>query len=156
MTPVWLAGGSARLTWKLGMVKALTGDRMIVQRAWEKAAPKSRLYVRRRLLSFLGGFGRVAFAGFVRCRIVDLADVVGLDRKGLVLNAVSRVCLGLDLAFSDNRRPGLKSSGELRQRTPNLNLEPIGVLVLGAVLVFPLLVDGNAEVVLDMVRRVNC
>jgi hypothetical protein len=63
-----------------------------------------------------------------------------------VLHAVSRVRLGLDLAFNDDRRPGLEGGGELRQRPPNLNLEPIGVLVLGAVLVFPLLVDGNAEV----------
>ena len=64
-----------------------------------------------------------------------------------MLHAVSRVRLGLDLAFNDDRRPGLECGGELRQRPPNLNLEPIGVLVLGTVLVFPLLVDGNAEVV---------
>jgi hypothetical protein len=63
-----------------------------------------------------------------------------------LLHAVSRVRLGLDLAFNDDRRPGLEGGGELRQRSPNLNLEPIGVLVLSAVLVFPLLVDGNAEV----------
>src|ERR1039457_4136200 len=90
--------------------------------------------------------GRLALAGFVRCRVVDLADVVGLDRKRLVLHAVSRVRLWLDLAFNDDRRPGLQGGGELRQRPRNLNLEPIGVLVLGAVLVLPLLVDGNAEV----------
>jgi len=96
------------------------------------------------LLGFLlGRLGRIAFAGFVRRRVVDLADVVGLDRKRLVLHAVSRVRLGLDLAFNNDRRPGLESGGELRQRPPNLNLEPIGVLVLGAVLVFPLAVDGN-------------
>ena len=63
-----------------------------------------------------------------------------------MLHAVSRVRLGLDLAFNDDRRPGLEGGGELRQRPPDLNLEPIGALVLGAVLVFPLLVDGNAEV----------
>src|ERR1039457_219718 len=90
--------------------------------------------------------GRLALAGFVRCRVVDLADVVGLDRKRLVLHAVSRVRLWLDLAFNDDRRSGLEAGGELCQRPPNLNLEPIGILVLGAVLVFPLLVDGNAEV----------
>jgi hypothetical protein len=39
------------------------------------------------------------------------------------------VRLGLDLAFNDDRRPGLESGGELCQRPPNLNLEPIGVLV---------------------------
>ena len=94
----------------------------------------------------LGGLGRLAVAGFVRCRVVDLSDVVSLDRESLVLHAVSRVHIGLDLAFNDDRRPGLERGGELRQWSPNLNLEPIGVLVLGAVLVFPLLVDGNAEV----------
>src|ERR1039458_5604142 len=94
----------------------------------------------------LGGLGRLALACFARCRVVDLADVVGLDRKSLVLHAVSRVRIGLDLAFNDDRRPGLEGGGELGQRPPNLNLEPIGVPVLGTVLVFPLLVDGNAEV----------
>ena len=89
------------------------------------------------LLGLLGGLGRLALAGFVRCRVVDLADVVGLDRKSLVLHAVSRVRLGLDLAFNDDRRPGLEGGGELRQRPPNLNLEPIGILVLGAATVFP-------------------
>ena len=98
------------------------------------------------LPGLLGGLGRLAIADFARCRVVDLADVVGLDRESLVLHAVSRVRLGLDLAFNDHRRPGLEGGGDLRQRPPNLNLEPIGVLVLGAVLVFPLLVDGNAEV----------
>jgi len=113
----------------------------------EKAAPKSRLQVAQMLLGFLvGGLGRLALAGFNRCRVVDLANVVGLDRKRLVLHAVSRIRLGLDLAFNDDRHPGLEGGGKLRQRSPNLNLEPIGVLVLGAVLVFPLLVDGNAEV----------
>ena len=63
-----------------------------------------------------------------------------------MFHAVRRVRLGLDLAFNDNRRSGLEGGRELRQRSPNLNLEPIGVLVLGAVLVFPLLVDGNLEV----------
>ena len=112
-----------------------------------KAAPKSRLKTARMLLGLLlGGLGRLAIAGFVRCRVVDLANVVGLDRKRLVLHAVSRVRLGLDLAFNDDRRPGLECGGELRYWPPNLNLEPIGVLVLGAVLVFPLFVDGNAEV----------
>jgi len=98
------------------------------------------------LLGFLGGLGRLALAGFVRCRVVDLADVIGFDRKRLVLHAISRVRFGLDLAFNNDRRPGLEGGGELRQWPPNLNLEPIGVLVLGSVLVFPLLVDGNAEV----------
>src|ERR1035437_11122515 len=111
-----------------------------------KAAPKSRLQVALVLLGLLGGLGRIALAGFDRCRVVDLADVVGLDRERLVLHAVSRVRLGLDLAFNDHWRPGLEGGGELRRWPPNLNLEPIGVLVLGAVLVFPLLVDGNAEV----------
>ena len=112
----------------------------------ERAALESRLQVARMLLGLLGGLGRFALAGFVRCRVVDLADVIGLDRERLVLHAVSRVRVGLDLAFNDDRRPGLEGGSELRQRPPNLNLEPIGVLVLGAVLVFPLLVDGNAEV----------
>ena len=66
------------------------------------------------LLGFLGGLGRLVLAGFVRCRVVDLADVVGLDRKRLVFHAVSRVRLGLDLAFNDDRRPGLERGGELR------------------------------------------
>ena len=90
------------------------------------------------------GLGRLAGGGFARCRVVDLAYVVGLDRKRLVLHAVSRVRLGLDLAFNDDRRPRLEGGSELRQRPPNLNLEPVGVLVLCTVLVFPLLVDGNA------------
>src|ERR1019366_9438070 len=119
---------------------------MLWQRSREEAAPKSRLQVTRMLLGLLGGLGRFALAGFVRYRVVDLADVVGLDRKSLVLHAVNRVRLRLDLAFNDDRRPGLERCGELRQRPPNLNLEPIGVLVLSSVLAFPLLVDGNAEV----------
>src|ERR1035441_5395503 len=96
-----------------------------------RAAPKSRLQVTRVLLGLLGGLGRLALAGFVRCRVVDLADVVGLDRESLVFHAVSRVRLRLDLAFNDDRRSGLERGGELRQWPPNLNLEPIGVLVLG-------------------------
>ena len=84
-----------------------------------------------------GGLGRLALAGFARCRVVDLADVVGLDRESLVFHAVCRVGLRLDLAFDDDRRPSLEGGGELRQRPPNLNLEPIGVLVLGAVLCVP-------------------
>ena len=95
----------------------------------KKAAPKSRLQVARMLLGFLGGLGRVALAGFARYRVVDLADIVSLVRERLVLHAISRVRLGLDLAFNDHRRPGLEGGGELRQRAPNLNLEPIGVLV---------------------------
>ena len=79
-------------------------------------------------------------------RVVDLADVVGLDRELLVLYAVSRERLWLDLAFNNDRRPGLEGGGDLRQWPPILNLEPIGVLVLGAVLAFPLLVDGSSEV----------
>ena len=55
----------------------------------------------------LGGLGRLALAGIVLCRVVDLADVVGLDRKRLVLHAVRRVRIGLDLAFNDDRRPNL-------------------------------------------------
>jgi len=62
----------------------------------------------------LGGLGRLVLAGFARCRVVDLADVVSFDRKGLVLHAVSRVGLGLDLAFNDDRCPGLERGGELR------------------------------------------
>ena len=54
-----------------------------------------------------------------------------------MLHAVSRVRLGLDLAFHDHRRPGLEGGCELRERSPNLNLEPIGILVLGAAAVFP-------------------
>jgi len=54
------------------------------------------------------GLGRLAGGGFARCRVVDLAYVVGLDRKRLVLHAVSRVRLGLDLAFNDDRRPALR------------------------------------------------
>ena len=49
----------------------------------------------------------------------------------------SRVRLRLDLAFNDDRRPGLGGGAELCQRPPNLNLEPIGILVLGAATVFP-------------------
>ena len=45
----------------------------------EKATPKSRLQVARVLLGFLSGLGGLALAGFDRCRVVDLADVVGLD-----------------------------------------------------------------------------
>jgi hypothetical protein len=74
---------------------------------------------------------------FARCRVVDLAKVVGLDRKRLVLHAVSRVRLGLDLAFNNYQLPSLEGGGGLRERSPNLNLEPIGVLVLGAATVFP-------------------
>jgi hypothetical protein len=33
----------------------------------QKAAPKSRLYDARALLALLGGLGRLARAGFVRC-----------------------------------------------------------------------------------------
>ena len=54
-----------------------------------------------------------------------------------MLHAVSRVRLGLDLAFHDHRRPGLEGGCELRERSPNLNLEPIGILVLGAATVSP-------------------
>ena len=83
----------------------------------EKAAPKSRLQIARMLLGLLlGGLGRLALAGFIRCRVVDLADVVGLDRERLVLNAVRRVRLGLDLAFNDDRRPGL----ERGRRSPSI------------------------------------
>ena len=103
----------------------------------EKAAPKSRLQIAQLLLGVFAGLGRLAVAGFVRCRVIDLADVVCLDRERLVLHAVSRVRLGLDLAFNDDWRPGLECGGELRQRSPNLNLEPIGILVLGAATVFP-------------------
>ena len=88
----------------------------VFQRAYDKTAPKSRLEVTRLLLGFLGGLGRLAVAGFVRCRVVDPADVVGLDREGLVFYAVSRVRLGFDLAFNDDWRPGLEGGGELRQR----------------------------------------
>ena len=73
-----------------------------------KAAPKSRLQVAQVLFGFLGGLGRLGIAGFARCRVVDLADVVGLDRESLVLHAVNRVRLGLNLAFNDDRRPGLE------------------------------------------------
>ena len=55
------------------------------------------------LLGLLGGFGRLALDGFVRCRVVDLADVVCLDRKSLVLHPVRCVRLRLDLAFNDDR-----------------------------------------------------
>jgi hypothetical protein len=85
----------------------------------------------------LGGLGRLALAGFARLRVVGLEDVVGLDRESLTLDAVSLIRLGLDFAFNDHRRPALKGGGELRQRPPNLNLEPIGILVLGAATVFP-------------------
>jgi len=89
------------------------------------------------LLALLDGLGRLVLAGFARCRVVDLAKVVGLDRKRLVLQAVSRVRLGLDLAFNNYQLPSLEGGGGLRQRPPNLNLEPIGILVLGAATVFP-------------------
>ena len=82
----------------------------------EKAAPKSRLQVARVLLGFLGGLDRLALAGFVRCRVVDLADVVGLGRERLVLHAVSRVRLGLDLAFNNHQRPSLEGGGGLGER----------------------------------------
>jgi hypothetical protein len=103
----------------------------------QKAAPKSRLQIARVLLDFLGGLGRFSLAGFARGRVVDLSDVVGLDGKGIVFLPVCRVRLRLDLAFNDRRRPGLEGGGELRQRPPNLNLEPLGILVLGAATVFP-------------------
>jgi hypothetical protein len=89
------------------------------------------------LLGILGGLDRLALAGFARCRVIDLADVVGLEGKRLALHAVSRERLGLDLAFNDGRHPGLENGGELRQRPQNLNLEPIGIRVLGAATVFP-------------------
>jgi hypothetical protein len=54
-----------------------------------------------------------------------------------VLYAVSHVRLGLDLAVNNHHRPSLDGGGELRQQSPNLNLEPIGILVLGAGTVFP-------------------
>ena len=54
-----------------------------------------------------------------------------------MLHGVSRVRLGLDLSFINHRRPGLEGGGEHRQQFPNLNLEPIGILVLGAAAVFP-------------------
>jgi len=60
----------------------------------EKAAPKSRLQVVRGLLGLLGGLNRLALAGFDRCRVVDLADVVGLDRERLVLHAVTESASG--------------------------------------------------------------
>jgi len=82
----------------------------------EKAAPKSRLQVARMLLGLLGGLGSLALAGFVRCRVVNLADVVGLDRERLVLHAVSRVRLGLDLAFNNHQRPSLEGGGGLGER----------------------------------------
>jgi hypothetical protein len=63
-----------------------------------------------------------------------------------VFHAVCRVGLRLDLALNDDRRSGLEVGSNLHQRPPNLNLEPIGVLVFVAVLVFPLLVDCNREV----------
>ena len=68
------------------------------------------------LLGLLGGLGRLAIADFARCRVVDLADVVGLDRESLVLHAVSRVRLGLDLAFNNHQRPSLEGGGGLRER----------------------------------------
>ena len=83
----------------------------------EKAAPKSRLQVAPLLLALLGGLGRLAGARLVRCRVVDLADVVGLDRKRLVLHAVSRVRPSLDLAFNNYQRPSLEGGGGLRERS---------------------------------------
>lgn len=41
----------------------------------------------RLLLGLFGGLGRLAVADLVRCRVVDLADVVGLDRESLVRRA---------------------------------------------------------------------
>src|ERR1035437_7334895 len=145
MTSISSSAVKCQVTRKLRMSKAcrVPEGRSASRR---KAAPKSRLQVAQVLFGVLGGLRRLGIAGFARCRVVDLADVVGLDRESLVLHAVNRVRLGLNLAFNDDRRPGLERGGELRQRPPNLNLEPIGILVLGAVLVFPLLVDGNAEV----------
>ena len=89
------------------------------------------------LLGLLGGLGRLTGGGLLRCRVVDFADVVGLDRKRLVLHAVSRVRLGLDLAFNNYQLSSLEGGGGLRERSPNLNLEPIGVPVPGAATVFP-------------------
>src|ERR1035437_5412370 len=89
----------------------------------KKAAPKSRLQVARMLLGLLGGLGRLAVADFARCRVVDLADVVGLDRKSLVLHAGSRVRLWLDLAFNDGLAhcPGSgKSNSNARGSSPHL------------------------------------
>ena len=87
----------------------------------ERAALESRLQVARMLLGLLGGLGRVAIAGFVRRRVVDLADIVALDRESLTLDAVSRIRLGLDFAFNDRRRPTLKGGGEFHQRHPILS-----------------------------------
>ena len=54
-----------------------------------------------------------------------------------MLHAVSRVRLGLDLAFNNYQLSSLEGGGGLRERSPNLNLEPIGVPVPGAATVFP-------------------
>jgi hypothetical protein len=78
----------------------------------EKAAPKSRLQVARMLLGLFGGLGRRALAGYVRCRVVDLADGFGLDRKSLVLSAVlvfpllvERILQLFPSLFADNYLP---------------------------------------------------
>jgi len=72
------------------------------------------------LLGFLGGLGRLALAGFARCRVVDLADVVGLDRERLVLYAVSRVRLGLDLAWRFQNRCASKPIHSSRREHPRV------------------------------------
>ncbi len=79
---------------------------------------------------------RTSFSRIAR-DCISSATISSADRERLVFHAISRVRLGLHLAFDDNRRPGLEGGSELRQQPPNLNLEPIGVLVLGAVTVFP-------------------
>jgi hypothetical protein len=126
-----------QLTRKLRVAKALNKYQVAIVRAEKEAAPKSHLQIAQVLLGLLGGLGSLVLAGFGRDRVVDLADVVGLDRKRLVLYAVSHVRLGLDLAVNNHQRPSLDGGGGLRERSPNLNLEPIGVLVLGVATVFP-------------------
>ena len=67
------------------------------------------------LLALLRGLGRGAV--FFRLRVVDPADVVGLDRESLVFHVVCRVGLRLDLAFNDDRRSGLEVFSDPMRRT---------------------------------------
>jgi len=69
--------------------------------------------VARVLLALLRGLGRCAGAVFFRFRVVDLADVAGLDRESLVFHAVCRVGLRLDLAFNDDGRSALEVGSDL-------------------------------------------
>ena len=81
---------------------------VVVFSKYEKGGSEEPPQNARVLLALSRGLGRGAGAVFFRFRVVDLADVVGLDRESLVFHAVCRVGLRLDLALNDDRRSGLR------------------------------------------------